>query len=169
MRKKYIVSVLILALIIQLCGCGTSYIVTPTQGGGDYSYNDLASEFDGKEADIILKEGSEIHGSQIRVSVDSLYWTDPVSRKHYAVAVNKVQGISRTNHLIGALKGLGFGVLGSAFVLVANTGTGIDDPGFGFAILGTLASPPLGLIVGAIVGHPYDYNFPIDSADTKNK
>jgi hypothetical protein len=103
------------------------------------------------------------------VNADSLYWTDPASRNHYAVPVNEVQRITRTNHLLGALKGLGVGVLGGAIVGAANAGVGIDDPAIEFVIVGTLACPPLGLIVGAIIGHPYKYSFLVDSTDTKKK
>jgi hypothetical protein len=156
---------ILLLLCITYCGCSTSYIVTPTQGEGDYSYSDLASEFDTKEAYIILKGGSETLGSQIRVNADSLYWTDPplskyfvVGGKHHVVAVNEVQRISRTNHLIGALEGLGFGLLASAFVRAMNTGVDSGDPGFAFA-----------LIVGVTVGYRFEYNFPVDSTATKNK
>jgi branched-subunit amino acid ABC-type transport system permease component len=103
------------------------------------------------------------------VNADSLYWTDPASRNHYAVPVNEVQRITRTNHLLGALKGLGVGVLGSVLVFATNPGVGVDNPAFGFVVVGTLASPPLGLIVGAIIGHPYKYSFLVDSTDTKKK
>ncbi|MFN0158916.1 MAG: hypothetical protein ACKVRP_12700 [Bacteroidota bacterium] len=160
---------LLATTIFVLNGCGTSYMVTPLPGKGDYSYDQLNYEFIEKHAVIDLKDGREISAKQIVVKADSLYWADRASSEHYAVAVNEVRRISRTNHLIGALKGLGFGVLGAAFVLATNTSVGVDDSGFGFVVVGTLVSPPLGLIVGAIVGHPYEYSFPIDSTDTTNK
>jgi hypothetical protein len=87
-------------LCFVCCGCSTSYIVTPTQRGGDYSFNELASEFNEKQADIILNSGSVILGSWIRMNADSLFWSDPTSSKPSAAAVNEVQGIARTNHLV---------------------------------------------------------------------
>lgn len=160
---------LLLLFCITWCGCSTTYIVTPSHGGGDYSYDDLASEFDGKKANIILKRGMEIVGSEIRANGDTLYFTDPADSLHYAMTVNKILRISRTNHLVGALKGLGLGVLGAALVVAASTGVNIGDSGLALAVIGTIAFPPSGLIVGAIVGHPYEYYFPVDSTDMKYK
>jgi hypothetical protein len=86
------------------------------------------------------------------------------------VAVHEVQRITRTNHLIGAVKGLGFGVLGAVFVAAANRrGGGMDEPGFAFTVIAVVASPPLGLIIGAIIGHPYEYSFPMDSTNAQQK
>jgi hypothetical protein len=138
-------------------------------GGGDYSYNDLASVFNNKEAYIVLKDGSEFLGSEIRANGDSIFWTDPVSNKHYALAVNEVQLISRTNHIIGALEGVGFGLFGSAVVIAASAGAKMDVPGVVLVIIGAVTPPPLGLIIGTISGHSYKYNFPKDSTSTGSR
>lgn len=135
--------------------------------GGDYSYNDLTAEFKGKEVDLLLNDGREIRGSQIRVQGDSLFGVNPRDRTSFKVAVQEVKRISRTNHFLGGMEGLGAGALGGLVVIAGNRGTGLDDPGFATTVVTALALPAVGLIVGAVVGYTYVYEFPRDSTDTK--
>jgi len=49
-----------LALCITFCGCSSSYLVVPRPAKNEYSYQELTSEFAGKNAVIELRNGQEI-------------------------------------------------------------------------------------------------------------
>jgi len=159
---------LLATTIFVMSGCGTSYMVTPSSGGGDYSYNDLNSEFLEKEAVIELNEGRKMHARQIRVDSDSISWNGSMNGDHYRVAAGEVKRITRSNHIVGGLEGLGFGLLADGAVLGAIlSDSGHDFPLGGFFVL--LALPPLVAVLGAVIGHQYEYSFPVDSTNAKQK
>ncbi|MBX2989826.1 MAG: hypothetical protein KF749_01515 [Bacteroidetes bacterium] len=154
--------------IFVLDGCGTSYEVTPPPGRGDYSYNDLNTEFLEKEVVIELNDGREMHARQIHVIADSLSWNESLTGAHYTVAVSDLKRISRRNHLLGGLEGLGFGVLVDVAALVAiSSASSREFPIGGFFVL--MGVPPVVAGLGAVMGHRYEYNFPVDSTNAKQK
>ena len=173
-----VVCILIL-LSTAFYGCSTSYVVTPTKEGGDYSYDDFSAEAKDREAAIVLKDKREMDGSQIEIRGDSISWIESVYQTNpktlgrirldgirHSVSVREVGRISRKNHLLGALEWLGLGVIGGAgagAVLGGLGGTtrGDDIPGWFIGLVyGGMAGGGLGCIVGGIIGHTYNYEFP---------
>jgi len=160
---------ILLLLCITYCGCSTSYIVTPTQGGGDYSYHDFNSEFSEKDAVIELKDGREMSAKQIQVKYDSKSWTESPSGTPYTVAANDVNAITKKNRLIGGLDGFGLGILagGIYFGAVFFLNPGHEFKNANDAIPTLPLFPALGAVIGAAIGHGYEYRFRVDSTNAK--
>ena len=159
---------LLATIIIVMNGCGTSYTVSPSHGKGDYSYSDLNSEFLEKEVMIELHDGRQMQANQIWFEADTVSWTESTSGGHYRIAAGDVTRISRRNHLLGGLEGLGGGLVADAALLaVVSSSPQHEFPVAGFFAL--LGLPPLAAVLGAVGGHRYEYGFPVDSTNARQR
>lgn len=141
-------------------------MVTPSPGRGDY-YNDLNDEFLEKEAVIELNDGSEMQANQIRVEADSVSWNESITGNRCKVSAINVKRISRRNHVVGGLEGVGIGTLVDGAMLAVISSTRQHEfPLSGFFIL--VGIPPLVGVFGAVSGHRYEYSFPMDSTHARH-
>lgn len=169
---------LISVLSLGCIGCGTSYVVTPTQGTGDYSFDDFNSEIKGKDASIIMRDKKELSGTNIQIRGDSIAWVEVVYKPNpdallprtrledvpRSVSVTEVERVIRKNAILGGLEGLGLGLVGGGLLGMgigsAGTSGSKDDfgPLIGLVVGGAVGAVG-GTVTGAIIGHSYDYEF----------
>jgi hypothetical protein len=140
-------------------GCGSSYLVTPSPERGEYSYEQLNVELLKKEAVVVLKNGVEMNATQIRIDADSVSWQEPLNGKVHQISIDDMAQISRTDHLMGALEGLGAGAIVDGLILAKLVSTPQHEfPVAGLLVL--LGIPSLFTATGAVIGHRYEYEFP---------
>jgi hypothetical protein len=175
-----------LILIICLSSCSSSYVVTPTGRNGEFSFENLNGAMRGKEATILLKDGREIDGSDVRIERDSVFFAESVYKTNPktlgrirtdgnsgSIPIHSVQRIIWEGRLIGALEGLGLGLAGGGLVGMTFGGIGSEGGGsHGFVpdwfvglVYGAGVGAATGMISGTIIGHSYEYDIALDTTD----
>ena len=152
-------------LAICLYGCSSSYKVSSAgKPNSEYSYKEMNEELKGRYVSIEMKNGGEFSAAMVTISNDSVSWVNASTQERSKVATNQLKRIFFKNHIVGGLEGLvaaplvfvgiwapsGFsskGIAGSA---------GWELP----AALGGIGGGA-GMIIGAIIGHSYNYEFPL--------
>jgi len=167
MCKNYIASILIPVLLINLCGCSSSYLVSSTGiPDAEYSYQEMNEELNGQDVKIELKDGREISAKEVTISDDSISWVDQRTSEESKAGIREIKKIVTKSYSMGALECTGFGIVGGGG-LGALIGNSLDDGGLGSgfgaavgSIFGGGTGIIVGLITGLIVGHSYNYEFP---------
>ena len=124
-------------------------------------FNEIA---EGKEAEIILSDSTEITATEVYLSADSLYWSNPETKIKTGVAKSEISKVMFTDMWLGGLEGAGFGFLsgGSGGVLLVAgleaVGSELDDSAYteGFVVFGVVGAL-IGFPIGAIIGHTSEY------------
>ena len=159
---------ILVGLAICLYGCSTSYTVSSAgKPDTEYAYQEMNQELNGRHVTIEMKNGSELSAAEVTISNDSVSWINAGTADRSTSVARSVKRIAFKNHLIGALEGLGFGLIGGGGLgaLVGNAldrGGGDFGSGFGAAvgfIIGGGAGVFLGTLTGAGIGHSYNYEF----------
>ena len=176
--------IVLFGLFIFLCSCSTSYQVGPIAKKDIFSYEQVNEKLKGKFVKIILNDGSKIKAKDIAVSLDSVSWnsvtwTGGKTRlvPHEKVYIKQFNKIVTIHHGIGGLDGIGIAIVGGVLVgIIVGSATAIEGsatagtPSLDFEAAGlfslSLAGIIPGLIIGAIVGHKYNYEF--QNSDKKN-
>ena len=159
---------ILFSLAIFLCGCSSSYLVSPTgKPYADYSYQEMNEELKGQEVKIKLMDGRDISAKDVKISDDSLLWVNQETDEESKASIQDIYKIVMGSHGIGALEGAGFGLVGGAGLgaLFGQIQTGNDTEWGtgGGAAIGLILGGGIGIIVGpitgAIIGHSYNYEF----------
>ena len=152
---------------ILFCGCSFSYSVRSMTDG---EFND---KLKGKGAAIKLKDGKEVSAKEITISNDSVSWLGEGADEKSKAGIGDLNKIVIKNHALGALEGMGFGLLGGVasgiiggWIIGESTlhtgGTTGGGPNLGGLLVfaGAVAGGTvLGVLIGAVSGHSYNYEF----------
>jgi hypothetical protein len=111
---------------------------------------------------ILLSDSLEIKGRDIHVGNDSTSFVNEDNNELDRLANTSIRSIETKDHAVGAMEGLGIGVLGGG-----GLGFGLvwmihqqDDYGRTFyGLLGGMAGGTIGLVVGLAKGHTDRYEF----------
>ena len=157
-----------IVLSFTLSGCFSSTLVTPSGGKGDISYPQFNEKFGNDVGNISLRNGDDISREAIYVGHDSISWFDPDLQKKISVPLKNVRNIHTANHTLSALVGFGVGAAIGVVVAISGTsGSGHDGDMRGFYwIIAPPAGGLLGAAIGAPIGWPTRYEFPIDTTST---
>ncbi len=161
--------------MICLIGCTSSDWITSIPTQNSRTYSQLDEDVRGETVTIVLMSGESISGEILQVRKDSMFWVNPKSKITEALPTTAIEGIRTSNHLLGALEGLGLGALAGTLIILADVGLSshADDLSAPILIgLVGLAAPPVGLIIGAVVGHRYENHLDKithDSTSTKTR
>jgi len=133
------------------------------------SFNQLNSELNNETVSIVINDGQEIIGVQVKISNKTIDWLDPKTNKWQFASISNVNKIFITNNSSGALQGLGFGALAGIFIgsiteessenkntsnsIGSNAGKGIGEA------IGFTVSCFSGLAIGAMIGATDKYIF----------
>lgn len=159
---------IILGFAIFLCGCSSSYLVSPTgKPDADYSYQEMNEELEGQDVKIEMKDGMNIFAKDVKISDDSVSWVGQWTDVESMINIQEINKIVMESHGIGALEGAGFGLVGGGGLgalvgqlLVGNHGAWGSGAGAAVGlILGGGIGTIVGPITGAIIGHSYNYEF----------
>jgi hypothetical protein len=137
--------------------------------GDGYTFAEFNNKLAGQYVKIEMKDGKELYANDVRISGDSLLWIDRQAVTESYADMHEVAKIVDTNHLLGALECTGIGLVGGAGVgaLVGELTIGDESilgSGGGAivgAILGGGAGTIIGFFTGLVVGHTYNYEFPL--------
>lgn len=159
MNRKCIVWI---ATAFFVVGCSSTYELH--RANSDEFVEKFNAFSTDKTAKITEMTGAQFKAQKLRLSSDSVYWTNLEDDSDNATENYKISRIEFTSHGKGALEGLGSGLLAGALI-GATLGfmSGDDPPGFlsytaaekavisgiGLGALGSI----LGLLGGAISGH----------------
>ena len=151
--------------MICLYGCSSSYSVSSEgKPNSEYSYRELNEELKGRNVTIEMKDGEEFDSEEGAISGDSISWVNAGEPHSLAMATRNVKTLTFKNHWIGGLEGLWI-TAPSIFAGTWGMG-GFSREGIGGsqgwelpAALGAIGGG-IGMIVGAVIGHSYDYEFP---------
>lgn len=157
-----------------LCGCSNSYPVRSTD------FKKMNEDFKERNATIELTGGQEVPAKNVKISHDSVSWSDPQTNDVSRAGTERISKITIKNHLLGSLDGLGIGLLGGGGLgallgQIFNTPAITDTYGKGYGagiglVLGAGAGGFIGLMVGAGIGHSHNYEFQEgDRADSSRK
>jgi hypothetical protein len=161
-------TLLVVGLAIASGGCSSSYTVSSTgKPNAEYSYREMNEELKGRDVKIKLKDGRDISATEAKISDDSVSWVDRRTDEASKVSVREINGIVTKSHSIGALEGIGFGLVGGGGLgaIVGQVAVGNDGAwgtGAGAAIgfiLGGGAGVIFGFPTGLRIGHSYNYEF----------
>jgi hypothetical protein len=123
----------------------------------------MIEELTGREANIELKDGRHILAKEVKISDDSASWVDARTEGKSKASIQQINKIVTKSSSIGALEGIGFGLVGGGGLgfLVGSTQHAREIPmELIGVILGGGTGTIVGLITGLIVGHSYNYEFP---------
>jgi len=164
-------SLAIMIFSIAVVGCGSSYMVSSSSNGERLSFSEFNAAVENEKAEIVFQDSTSLHVQQVRAEPDSTSWLDPIIGARDAVPTYKIKKIILTNKTRGFLEGAGIGFLsGGAPGLLAAVGYVAASPHDEFAGIAYVAFPAMGggagllsgIIVGAINGHTYEYEFVIE-------
>jgi hypothetical protein len=123
----------------------------------------INEKLEGRKVSITLLNGEELVGKDIKLERDSLSYKDLQSQWTKVIATQEIKKIYYKNHSIGALEGLGLGILAipvgmflGAIIVYSGSG-GKDFSGYAGALIGGGITPLLGFTLGAAIGHTYKY------------
>jgi len=160
----------LIILCFLVTACSSSYVVS--------SSNEvrLVDEFnetaEGKEAEIILRDYVVNNATNVYLSADSLFWSNPESKLKSGVLKSETRKITFIEDFRGGLEGAGLGFLSGAVVggltlfTIVMISEGEPAPGEyagAYYAIFMAAGAGLGLLsgftVGMINGHTYEYEF----------
>ncbi len=179
-NNRYLVFITLISISFQLIGCSSTYLVTPYESPKtDFIYSEINDELSGETVCIIVSDSTEYYGYNFRIENDTAKWIDQKSNIKNTVHIKDVKTVVAKNHFLGALKGLGYGMvggllLGIVFINPFEAGGGHDGGiAAAGAALATLASASLGgiggTLVGAIHAQRYYYKFKHEQKDKKQE
>jgi hypothetical protein len=151
------ISVIITSTALFIGGCSSSHRVA----------TDKKSEI--IHGTIVLSDSSEIYVREIHIGNDSTVVVDDQGNEMRRIPNSEIQTIHTTDHAIGALEGLGLGILGGVVVgygYESMFNQGDANARTGVSILGAMAGGTIGIIVGVVKGHTERYEFTQDSMRT---
>ena len=165
---------ILFGLAIFLCGCSSSYLVSSTgMPDAQYSYREMNEELKGRDVKIEIKNLRYISAKEVKISDDSVSWVDQRTNQKFKASIRQLDKIVVKNHFLGALEGLGLGLVGGAGAgAAALSSTNFSGPPGWYVglILGGPVGGGTGLIIGAIKGHSYNYEFPTtEQSDSSRK
>ncbi len=153
-------------LILFFCGCSSTYTVESTDKANKKIGNGAVT--------IISNTGQEFDAREARITDDSIHFFDDDSNDIRTLSRGDVKSIQRVDHVVGAVEGMiliGVSCGAIGYILASTSGGSGGHPGgaglgtvFGGAIGGAA-----GLLIGAIDGHQYTYEFAQDSAAVNTK
>jgi hypothetical protein len=130
-------------LIMFVSGCSSTMTVKP-----GYSVDKLNDEFRWKPARLFLKDGTEHEADSLRFYSDSLCWYFSSAESVKYCHTNEVRKIVQKDQARGAMDGLVCGCFGGFTYFISRWFWPLS-----------LASPPIGLITGTLIGHTKTYSF----------
>lgn len=182
LNNRYLVLITLISISFQLIGCSSTYLVTPSESPKtDFTYSEINDELSDKTVCIILSDSTEYYGNNFKIENDTAKWIDQKSTIIKTVHLKEVKTVVAKNHFFGALKGLGYGLVGGLmlpviyFLLHPDEAGGGDHGGIkagGAVILvGIIASVGGigGCLVGTIHAQRYYYEFKHEQKDKKQE
>lgn len=154
-------------LVIFFWGCSSSSSVRSTSVEGALSYGEMNNQLRERSANIEMIDGRDIFADNVTLSGDSVSWLDASTSETSKVSTRQIRRIVIKNHFIGALEGMGIGLLvgGSVGFILGSSGPEGGAWGrsgqiaMGLIVVGG-TGVIVGLIPGLIIGHSYEYEFP---------
>lgn len=107
----------------------------------------------------------EYEGDYVTVGKDSVLWADPATQTIRSAPTNRLRRVRFINRGTGALDGLGLGALPGVAVAasapIVSNGYSLATAIVGLiGLAGAGAGMYVGAIVGTLIGHKNDYEFP---------
>lgn len=162
---KTVLSVFMASMIL-FSACSSVHFIKHDES----SYTETSEKIQGKEAEITLASGQIIGGKDIRIALDSTSWINVQSRNEHTIPTSEIKEITVPEYGKSVLKGLGFGMLGGAFVgyLLGSTYEGDWKKLYQLVVAGGVAALGgiIGLHITAATRRPdrYVFNAPRDTA-----
>jgi len=162
---------ILIFLAIFFCGCSSTYTVRSTEAEDAFSYEQMNEELKERNVTIQLRDWTDIYAKKVLIANDSISWLNRSTDEKYKVRIGRLDKIVIKNHGLGILEGLGLGLLGGGGLGLLLAGITSSDSknseakawGFLiFSVLGASLGTVVGLLSGAISGHSYIYEFPIE-------
>ena len=154
--------------IVQI-GCGSSYIVSSIPAHPDISFSEFNDETKDRSTTIVFHNGSPLDCKEVHSESDSTTWLDPITGARVAVPTHVIKRIFFTSGGRGALEGAGIGFLAGAGAGLLAAVISNPSPGGGaglgeivyivYPAIGGVAGLLVGVIVGGVTGHTYNYEF----------
>jgi hypothetical protein len=170
LQKLKLITILF-SLVIILCGCSSSYVVSPQAGADSLTYHEFNDKIREDRVEIELTNGRTMLENNIEIKNDSAKWYDASSGNSFGISVNQIKTVIKNDHWAAALQGFGYGAIGGG-LLGYWAGDSTADAGWGkftaALVVGTLGGI-LGGIGGLIVGHKDEYEFVNEEVSTKKR
>jgi hypothetical protein len=157
--------------IVQM-GCSSSYVVSSSQNA-DKSFSTFNADAYDRSGFVVFQDGTELDAKNIVASTDSTRFVNEKTNETTVVPTHTIKKAVFKNRGVGFLEGFGFGAL-------AGVPTGVCLAVFGFpkgeletsevigiGLMGGLLGGLMGGIPGFVIGHSYEYTFPIGEESTK--
>ena len=162
---------MLLIVAVFLNGCRSSTVsVRPSVGEGEYTYAQMNEDLRGQYAVIELEDGKEVSAKNVKIVGDSVSWLNVRTDEASIASIRQLHKIVIKNHPLGALEGLGFGLMigggvGALAGLASAAASKSGEFGSGGSIaIGLIIGGGIGALVGVvpgvIAGHSYNYEFP---------
>ena len=160
--KMKITLLVVITILISSCSSTRIYNLNSP----DISFNEFNSKYMDFKGSILLSDGQTFNAYRINVSRDSTYWIKNLESRQYifpekyipnSIATSRIKEITFKNRGKGLVHGLGWGILGGAFLgyftgLVSYEGSSEFSRSYVGALTAIFYGIPSGAIIGAISG-----------------
>ena len=157
MKKLVLIYIIGFLAILIFTSCSSTYKLT----NADFTLSELDEKIRGEDITIIMTDRKVEEGKNATINNLRTYWVELNSGQMQDIHTKDIREIIVKNHTLGALEGLGFGML--AYFPLAAVVSNIGAEGgrsnysdMGGAVVGLLAVIG-GPIIGAAVGHKNIY------------
>ena len=159
---------ILFCVAIVHAGCSSSSSVSASgKPDASYSYAELNEELRNRVVTIESKDGANNSAKLLNISADSVSWVNRKTTEGSGMRTREVNDIVLNSPSMGALEGVGFGlVIGGGAGAIAGQLIIGDETEWGTgaglavgAVLGGTAGLLIGTVWGLIEGHDYHYEF----------
>lgn len=151
-------TILYILFVVAFCGCSSAYLVT----NSTQAFDELDNELQAKYVEVLLSNGKEIFGYYKKLTQQELYISSSINGPVQSYPTNRIKKITIKNHALGAIEGIGYGIIGGFIGGIITHGVGgMPNNNYASFFPGVvfISGPVIGIVAGAIQGHKYEYYF----------
>lgn len=163
--KKTIVSCVLVGSSLFCIGCSSSYMVSSSPGAEE-SFPTFNADAGGRNATIVFQDGRKMGAHKVMTGPDSTSFVNTITGARTVVPTHEIDKIVFTSSGLGFLEGAGIGLLAgglgglAAAAIIVGRGAGEEGLAYFFMpLFGGGGGLLLGGIIGASLGHSYEYRF----------
>jgi hypothetical protein len=152
----------VIGVLLATGGCSTTYTVVEPSSDNPFTESQLTRNISGREVTVEFMDGKTARARDFRVEYDSCRWMDVNSDSMQVARSTDIKTIVTSDHVLGAIEGMGIGVvavtgIAGANYLMSNVPRGGEGGGYGQAGYAVVvfygAGGFLGATWGALSGH----------------
>jgi len=169
-KRKIVSNVLVASLLFSI-GCSSSYVVSSSQNA-DKSFSTFNADAYDRSGVIVFQDGAELNAKNIVASTDSTRFLNEKTNTTTVVPTLAIQRVVFKKRFAGFLEGFWIGALvgvpaGVGLVVFGMPKGEGESYVIAAVFVGGLVGGLIGGISGFVIGHSYEYQFPITEESTK--